>query len=240
MRVSIRANAGRRAAKPLSLQLSYQGGRFTFWVTNPSEVEVAKEMFVEEQYAIPELEAPRLIVDLGSNIGASIAFFRARFPDARIIGLEPDPSTFPRLQRFADQAPRVEVHPWAIASESGRLSFHQQPDSWASSLASARDENLPTVEAISLDDLRRRLQIERIDLLKLDVEGAEWQLFEHPASFDACNVLVGELHFQGHDHALERVHEALAAFDVTITARTATHVNFIARRRSAPPARVAT
>lgn len=49
--------------------------------------------------AIEPLREPRTIVDLGSNIGLSILYFRLRFPRARIIGVEPNPLAFELLRR---------------------------------------------------------------------------------------------------------------------------------------------
>jgi FkbM family methyltransferase len=213
------------------LRVAYGGRRFDLAVADRSEVSVVHEMLVEQQYAFAGGRAPGLILDLGSNVGASIAFFRTNYPEARIIGLEPDPSTFGRLQRSVGGLAGVEIHPWAIAGRSGRLPFQQASDSWGSALAAAGSASLE-VEALSLRDLTKRLDVRRIDLCKLDVEGAEWAMFEDPDALSACSIVIGELHLDDQDRTCERAIRALGDFDVSITARTQTHANFIARRRA--------
>lgn len=85
-------------SRPASIHVSYRGTTFRFAAANVSEIQVVNEMFVENQYELPDEINPCLIVDLGSNCGASIAFFRATYPNARLIGCEPDPDTFDRLR----------------------------------------------------------------------------------------------------------------------------------------------
>lgn len=220
-----------RAQTAPVLRVSYFKHGFEFVVANRSEVEVIKEMLVNEQYAGADLNSPRLILDLGSNIGASIAFFHARYPQARIIGLEPDPSTFARLAQSVGHLPLVEIYPWAVADLSGRLPFQPARQSWASALAGDPDGGSIEVQALSLRDLLRRLDVARVDLLKVDVEGAEWRLFEDPASLAACDTVVGELHLDGPGETKARALQALSGFEVTLGARTAVRVNFVAHRR---------
>lgn len=219
-----------KLSRSLPLLVAYRGLRFRLSVTNRSEIEVIKEMLVQEQYALPGIAAPSLILDLGSNIGASIAFFHGRYPEARIVGLEPDPSTFGRLASSVAGLRNVEVHPWAIARRTGPLPFRQDAQSWGSSLVATAEGGSIEVEAVSLGDLLTRLDLRQVDLLKLDVEGTEWQLFDDPAPLAAFDTVVGELHFQQPGQSSDRARGALREFDVQMTARTDTHVNFVARR----------
>src|SRR5438552_4218884 len=50
------------------------------------------------EYYVPPGLRPKIILDIGSNIGASIIYFHRQFPDAKIFGFEPHPDTFRILQ----------------------------------------------------------------------------------------------------------------------------------------------
>jgi FkbM family methyltransferase len=193
-------------------------------------------MFLDEEYRVEGL-SPSIIVDVGSNIGASVAFFKSWYPEARIVGIEPDPVTFERLRDSVGGLPGVELHPWAVADTTGPRAFDRSSQSWGSSLA---DSNVATtmtvdtvtVQALTVTDLLDRLGIESADLLKLDVEGGEWLIFDEPSGLEACKVIVGELHLDEPDQTVERALAALERFDVEVTpARRADRVHFVARRR---------
>src|SRR5437660_4897383 len=66
-----------------------------------------------EYYLPPALE-PKVILDIGSNIGASILFFHEQFPTARIYGFEPHPETYRILQMNIGSIPSVEVFNYAL------------------------------------------------------------------------------------------------------------------------------
>src|SRR5438132_2523915 len=53
------------------------------------------------EYYVPPGLRPKIILDIGSNIGASIIYFHRQFPDANIFGFEPHPDTFRVLQKMS-------------------------------------------------------------------------------------------------------------------------------------------
>jgi FkbM family methyltransferase len=214
------------------VRVAFRGHRFRFAVSDRSEVEVLKEMFLERQYELEDIDA-KVILDLGSNVGASIAFLRASHPDAQIIGFEPDPRTYNRLRCTVFPLQGVQVYQWAVAGRSGRVSFHPAQHSWESALAAADDDGTIEVDAITVPDLLSRLGIDRVDLLKVDVEGADWQMFDQPETFDACQAIIGELHLDAPDQTAERATRALADFDVKVDSRMDRRANFVAIRTSA-------
>ena len=81
---------------------------------------------------------------------------------------------------------------------SGRARFFSSRHGWASSLLGDRGRAIPgrwiTVEVLCLDDLLARIGHERVGLLKLDIEGAEWELFASCRLRDRATVVMGELH----------------------------------------------
>lgn len=156
--------------------------------TSPKEVGVFWQIFIHHCYRIP----PHCVsvVDAGANIGMFSLWFARQSPTARIISLEPFPKTFQLLQqniRANALEGRVQVMQRALAAESGErqmIAFGESPTSrlLPRDLKSSGDPSFK-VPCISLGDFLREQQIEMLDLLKMDVEGSEWEvLFSTPAS----------------------------------------------------------
>src|SRR6266480_4789441 len=68
------------------------------------------------EYYLPERLQPEVILDIGSNIGTSILFFRERFPTAKIYGFEPHPETFRILEKNVAGLPSIEVFNYALGA----------------------------------------------------------------------------------------------------------------------------
>ena len=136
------------------------------------------------------------ILDLGSNVGYSLLYFRMRFPGARIIGVEPDPANYERLVRQSASLGNTEVIPDAVAGESGSMVFYSDAHRGQSSSLRRRDHRQAEVRVPvkTLDELIENLELDRIDLLKFDIEGAEMDAFRAFTHWDRVAVFLGELH----------------------------------------------
>src|SRR5207247_4266558 len=133
------------------------------------------EIFVKLAYYFRARRPDPLIVDGGSNIGMSVLFFKALYPDARVVAFEPAAPAHHLLvanveaNRLAD----VEVHRAALGRENGVVAFYEDPEDPATFRMSTRRERIPggetTVEQRRLSEFLGG----EVDLVKLDVEGAE-------------------------------------------------------------------
>jgi FkbM family methyltransferase len=125
----------------------------------------------------------RLIVDAGANIGAFSLFAAREAPAARVIALEPFPATQARLEAHLARnnlGARVTCRPWALGRADGprRMDDSNGP-SQSRGLCSdgATEEGVP-VEAVTLATLWEREGLDQVDLLKIDIEGGEHEVFE--------------------------------------------------------------
>jgi FkbM family methyltransferase len=143
------------------------------------DVRTVTEVFCRRDYGDGGGE---VVVDLGANIGISALFFLTRRPDARVYCHEPDPRNAARLrsnlERFVNRYRLAEV---AVSVSSGRAAFVQEQTGRYSGLAEISTRTGREIEvecremAKVLGDV---LAIEdRIDLLKIDTEGNESELF---------------------------------------------------------------
>jgi FkbM family methyltransferase len=128
--------------------------------------------------------SPQIIFDCGANIGFVTYVFRTLFPKAHVYSFEPNPTVFEQLSASYRDDPAVSVFQKAIAAKSGSLSFLQNPNTGVSSFFEptgynkthwARKEGkIIEVKAVSLDEFCNENGLSRIDVLKLDLEGAEY------------------------------------------------------------------
>lgn len=126
----------------------------------------------------PPFDAPRLIWDLGANIGVTMADLATRFPAAQIVGLELDPDNAALAETNLTRWPNCSLIRAAAWIEDGIVNFDRQPGREAGTHIAA---GLNTANAISLNTLLERTGSP--DFVKMDVEGAERDLLRHNAEW---------------------------------------------------------
>jgi FkbM family methyltransferase len=175
------------------------------------------EIFLNLSYAFdPGHQSPR-IIDAGGNIGMATLWFSLKFPNARITTVEPDPVTFELLKaNIADNhLDRVTPLQVALADTAGSIEFFVDPDKPGSLTNSAdvlrMSGNPVTVPAMRLSDLVDG----PVDLLKLDVEGAELEIVGEMASSGALSdVLAIAMEYHHHiDPNVDRLSEMLGMLE---------------------------
>lgn len=116
-------------------------------------------------------------LDLGANVGYFSAIAAALVGvHGRVFAFEPAPKCFHRLQRNLSRFPQASVYRCAAADANGRASFysHTKEDGWGSLFDDHDCRERIEVNTIRLDDWARDTAIERLDFLKMDIEGAEY------------------------------------------------------------------
>ena len=154
--------------------------------------------------ARPEQRADecRLVVDAGANIGASSRMLAARFPAAAIIAIELEASNFEMLHRNTSDEPRIEAFHAGLWSSNDPLvvAAGAEDHKWAfQARAATDDQDTLTVPGLTLDEILEaageRHGLNRIDVLKLDIEGGERTVLESCESWiDRVDAIMIELH----------------------------------------------
>lgn len=194
--VSLR-RGGRPLGRPLVVRPTASGDRgVELRVWSFIDLLVVREIFLEAEYRLPAGTKPRAILDLGANIGVSALFFRAVYPDAVVLAVEPDPAQFARLERNAAGDPMIRPIAGAATVASGPVTFYQAAQGWLSGLERPAQISATeiTVPGLSIPEILARGGVDRVDLVKLDIEGGEWALLEDGALQAATDLVVGELH----------------------------------------------
>lgn len=168
-----------------------------------SDLWMFEEIFLDGEYALPMTLDPKLILDAGANAGFASVYFANRFPKARIIAVEPDPSNLKVLRRNVAPYRNVEVVEGAVWFESTTLSLHDDGDKSGVQVRPGDGG----IRAVTIGEIAGASPI---DILKLDVEGAEKELFANDPSWLAkVNVLMIELHDRFKPGCSKAVYSAL-------------------------------
>lgn len=150
-----------------------------------SAAHIFEDIFLSRCYDFPEVRTAHQIVDVGANIGLFSYFARRQNPSAEIIAIEADPRTMKILQTNV-QGKRIEAIHCAISDHSGIINFYSSNVSGWSSLYGVRGAiggEQVHVPAMRLSKLLRDRGIERIGVLKIDVEGQNIQSWLETANY---------------------------------------------------------
>lgn len=183
---------------PVRARVRHGGAAFTARFRNVSDFNVCLEVFAEEQYRLPFAPARPVeaVLDLGSNAGFSTAFLALSFPRARIVAVEADPLVAQRSRAMLAQFPNVTVVNAFVSAADGEVEIFRDPNRSISTSRYRRGDNQQrmVVPAISVATLLRQHELTRADLIKFDIEGAEFDVFQAAAAQAEGAVLLGELH----------------------------------------------
>jgi len=126
-------------------------------------------------------------IDVGANVGwHTLLMARLVGQKGRILAAEANASVRDRLEEnlHLNRFKHVETLPYAITSSAGTVEFHA-PNAANSGAGSghivtedAKQQGTVRVEARRLDDVVATAGIERLDLIKIDVEGFEWPVLQ--------------------------------------------------------------
>ena len=159
-------------------------------------------VFLNREYDIDLPLEPRLIVDAGANVGYASVWFANRYPQARIIAIEPSAANFQLLCENTANYPNVsllQAGVWPRACHLKIVTHDAQGNflgEWGFRVEETDEPGAQTLPAVTLGQVLRDSGQPAIDLLKIDVEGAEQEVFS--ASCDdwlpRTNAIMIELH----------------------------------------------
>ncbi|MCF7800146.1 FkbM family methyltransferase [Candidatus Babeliales bacterium] len=134
-----------------------------------------REIFIEKNYYIPLINSCPTIIDCGSNEGISILFFKKVYPNSKIIGFEAHPKNFEILRKNIEKnkLSNVKVFNNAVYNSEGKVAFSLDP-SVTSAISNKNIKNIIYVNSVLLSNYIDGF----IDLLKIDIEGAESAVIE--------------------------------------------------------------
>ena len=179
----------RKHKENLVLEYSVNQKQFKFFVEkNSSDALVFEQIIMREEYQgiLQVFKNYKIdcvnMIDAGANIGLTSIYFKAFFPNANILALEPSSGTFEKLKKnltindLSDVIPLktgLWGHPTFLKPDH---SFRGGLD-WSFRLIETNKEDDHTIEVLSMTELVKQNQLQSIDFLKIDIEGGEVSVF---------------------------------------------------------------
>ena len=186
------ASTAHSASRQVARAAGHDWGFFTLYlpgVEHPlyarpqtSDLAAFHAIFGRRQQAVDLGFDPRLIVDLGANVGYASVDFALRYPEARVVAVEPEPSNVEVLRRNVAGLP-VEVVEAAVWPRAAILELEEAEIGHVGFRVREGTSSRHGVSTVTIPMLMEREGSNVIDLLKIDIEGSELELLSEEAAW---------------------------------------------------------
>lgn len=167
-----------------------------------SDIPAYRQVFLDKEYDFSSIVTPEVIIDAGANIGMSSIYFANKYPNAKIIALEPENSNFDLLEENTLPYKNIKSLKSALWSSCGYMSLVDPGlGNWGFMTKDRNTSNIDqaklcdTVISLTVNQIMQDQQIDKIDILKIDIEGAEKEVFSNTSLWlDKVDMIIIELH----------------------------------------------
>ncbi|HWV98970.1 MAG TPA: FkbM family methyltransferase [Candidatus Acidoferrum sp.] len=183
----------------VNVQLHFPAVMPFYYRPGTTDLLVLEQVFLDREYHIEPIapESIEYIVDLGSNIGVTAMFWAQRYPNARMVLVEPDPDNFELLHRnTAAFQHRCTLLNAAVSDRRGVAGFFRSEREYGHSILRT-DDCVAEIEVktLTMSDVLSEGRFPRVDLLKMDIEGGESLVMPTIGTWKyAPRYLIAELH----------------------------------------------
>ena len=183
--------------------IKYNNKKFSVELKDDADESVMREIFEYGEYKMAEYiirDAKYPIVDVGAHIGLFAIYCRAINDDVEVYCLEPEHNNVKKMTRNLQEndIENVFVSQMALSRSSGDRKLVLTPDFHNYHLATkdVSGERVVMVKTIDFASFCRRNGLSRISLVKMDIEGGEYEILENmtPDDFAMIDNLVMEYH----------------------------------------------
>ena len=159
-----------------------------------TDVAAFEHVFINQEYGFDLKQPPSVIVDAGANAGMSAVYFAQRYPSATIFAIEPEPTSFEILRKNAKLYSQIVPLNLALWNHNDGVVIQDGgAGHWGMRVANSGAAKI--IPSLTPADFIERHGITRVGLLKIDVEGAECEIFEDAANWiGRVDMICAELH----------------------------------------------
>jgi len=182
----------------------------------PHDKNIFSQVFHKMEYDI-DIGYPKTIIDAGAHVGFASIYFATLYPKARILALEPERSNFEILKINTRNYDNISIANKGLWSHCARLTLENPDTDNESSFRLIETESSTGIPAIGVADAIDLLDTQVVDLLKMDIEGAEKEvLTNNTASWiDSVRTLVVEPHDRFRPGCLAAINRIQKQYDFT-------------------------
>ena len=195
-------------AKAFSFYCKMKSGKLTALATgrlkhpfairnNPFDYATFEEVLLEETYNISIPFVPEYLIDGGGNIGLTACYFATKYPTASIISVEPDSDNYKILQQNCGRYPNIKTMQCGIWKNNTHLKIEDTSiGNNAFTVTETTEKSGATIQAVTIQHIMEKFAFPHIDILKLDIEGSEKEVFENGFEhwLPKTKIIIIELH----------------------------------------------
>ena len=178
-----------------------------FYRTSSSDMVLIYEILLKSKYKreyyFPEKLQPKVIFDIGGNIGITSIYLATVFPEALIYTFEPLEENFEILQKNTSQFKNIKVFNFGLGAKNGSFKVYLSDNSenyggvsFYSEVEGSLSDSFSECEVKNVNDILEELDINSVDLIKIDTEGAEYDILTslNAEFLKKTSWITGELH----------------------------------------------
>ena len=180
-------------------------GRPVYYRAGSSDMYLIYMILIKEgakaEYWLPEEFKPKVILDIGANIGVTSIYYANRYPDARIYAFEPVPANYALLEKNLKEYKNAKAYNMALGAEDGELDIYASESKDNYGGASFKELGVEKASKIKVKranaaKLLKEIAPGDIDLIKIDTEGSEFDILTSidRKMLSKVKWIVGELH----------------------------------------------
>jgi len=167
-----------RAIGKQSETIKLSNNKSLFLRKDTKDYETLEEIFIDNIYNLPFPIQPKNIIDAGANIGLASRFFKLKYPDASIVLIEIDKKNLKMISKNLGSYNDICVLDNALYNKKAYFKVEDPFNASNSFVVTEVSKEDPyDIEAITIPEILEQQQWNTIDILKIDIEGAEKQLF---------------------------------------------------------------
>lgn len=161
-----------------------------------SDMAMFDQVFLYDEYQIVFSFEPKVIIDAGANIGLFSILMKNRFPGASLVCIEPDGENCEVLKKNLESYKPVEIVKAGLWNKITRLNVLDKYNAGHSALVVEEDAINGEVPAVSIESLMQTYHLNHVDILKIDIETSEKELFlkNYEHWLPKVRVIIIELH----------------------------------------------
>lgn len=154
-------------------------GRKIYLRKDTKDTETFEEIFLSSLYDITLPIVPKTIVDAGANVGLASLFFRMKYPNANIIAIEIEEQNITAIKKNTANFTNFEIKHNALFNKKAYFKIIDPYNATNSfQIVETTNPEEANSTSVTLDEILTTNNWETIDVLKIDIEGAEKDLFE--------------------------------------------------------------
>lgn len=175
--------------------LNFGSAKFNYYANEIIDLHVLGEIFLDKNYDCDLGSNPKVMLDIGANIGVSCIYFKLKYPNMVIHALEPNIRLNKKFYKNTSTFDGIFLYNVAITNKNTSVHLITGKDHLSAKISYEKNQsNYNTVRGCSVMDFMDSLKLGSVDIIKCDAEGAEEYLLGYGSLSDICKFFVCEIH----------------------------------------------